>query len=815
MKKICLILLSALFAVLFLSSCMGGTSVQNPPNNQQNNQQNQNSPEDTEEPDDTDEGKEPDDTKDPDEKTYYKVMVGVGEGFSVIGENPIDVERGADAVFDIEIEPTHAFLSVSIGEYDQTTGKLTVKNVTKRITVDFRVEPVKQDDVGKSYVYIFKGTEKDTSSVRSNSEVSAGTLVALKAGDMTRNFIGWTIGKSAANGAKIVSTEREYEFRLTTDTVGDVASVTVYPNYSDANVFYYDLGGAILDGSTVNMTNNEFYTAEYSIDGRVKITLLDKYFSYARCASTFWDDGSFTKAGYVLREYNTKPDGSGEAYSLGSKYFPVASDGGEPTLYCIWEKADDASLFEYGDYKYEKPSTAKYADSWTENGIIIKASLSDSDKVVVPEKIDNKPVIAIASGAFKSSTLKTLVLPKTVKKIEDGAFVSCSSLTTVYFPDSIYSISDSAFDGATYASFKNLIVNATMAPRYANQQYGAFAVKFCRVLSSGDEKMIIFVAGSSTYQGLGTEYLEALLDGEYRVVNYGTTRTRPGYLYMEALAHYTDEDDIVIFAPENSAFMLGENFIEWKMLYDLEGVNNLYRYIDFSKYTGYFSAFSILNEERYMRSPVRYEAICNDKWSNEYGDYQNVNRESFGYSKYVDAYYVTFNNRIKSMSEGQWSDVENQKANKDYTDLSNPTWTSLDRPELLSVINSAIDKVKATGAKVYFAFAPTDADAIVPEAKSIERINEYDELISRVYHFDGLLGSAKDYVYNHKYFYDCAYHVNDYGRTYRTYDLYLDIAEALGIEDVKGIYSEGTNFEGCRFEDGSDGTPLTKVDFLK
>ena len=125
-----------------------------------------------------------------------------------------------------------------------------------------------------------------------------------------------------------------------------------------------------------------------------------------------------------------------------------------------------------------------------------------------------------------------------------------------------------------------------------------------------------------------------------------------------------------------------------------------------------------------------------------------------------------------------------------------------------------MDKVKATGAKVYFAFAPTDETAIVEAARSPEWIEAYDKLILDSYHVDGILGSAKDYVYDHKYFYDNAYHVNDYGRTYRTYALYLDFAEIFGIEDPKGIYGVGTFFEGCKFEDGSDGTPVTKVDFL-
>lgn len=795
-----LFFLSVLFLLLImLVSCMGSPAVNNQQNQNQQNPPGENNP--------------PEDENEP-EKVYYKVMVAESEGFSVKGENPIEIEKGGTAVFEIEIEESYAFLSTSIGSYDQKTGKLTVKNVTKRITVDFKVEKLSYD-TEEEFVYLFYGTAKDTTSVMSASTLKAGTLINVSAGDMTRNFDGWSFGKPKSAGGAIVSREREYEFRLNADIVtGD--ALFVYPNYSDANIFYYDLQGGVLNLSTVNMTDNEYYTARVDTDGRVKITLLEKYFKYAGCASTFWDDGSFTKNGYILKEYNTKPDGSGEAYSLGSKYFPLSESDGGATLYCIWEKAAAESAFKVDDITIQCPSSEKNAPDWIENGIIITEYLSDSEKVVIPETINGKKVIAIASGAFKNKSLKALILPRTIEKIEDGAFVSCSSLETVYFPDSVYSVSDKIFDTDTYSSFKNLILNATMAPRYTKDQYGAFAVKFCRVLSAGDEKMIIFVAGSSTYQGLGTEYLEALLDGEYRVVNYGTTRTRPGYLYMEALAHYTDENDIVIFAPENSAFMLGENLINKDMLLQLEGVNNLFRYIDFSKYTGYFTGIANLNAERYAKTPQRYESICDVKSVNKYGDYLSADREQREPIKtYKNTYYITFNERIKSLKEGPWSDEKFQAEHKDYTDLSDETWTSLNRPELLSIINSAMDKVKATGARVYFSFAPVDANAIVDEAKDKEHIKKYDELISKSYHLDGLLGSSLDYIYNHNYFYDCAYHVNDFGRTYRTYGLYLDLAKELGIEKTKGIYDVGKSFEGCMFEDGSDGSPLLPVDFLK
>ena len=140
--------------------------------------------------------------------------------------------------------------------------------------------------------------------------------------------------------------------------------------------------------------------------------------------------------------------------------------------------------------------------------------------------------------------------------------------------------------------------------------------------------------------------------------------------------------------------------------------------------------------------------------------------------------------------------------------------TQIDEPDLLAQINHAIAAAKSSGAKVYFGFCPADADAVVAEARNSDWLLEYDEMIKNNYDFDGLIGSCADYIFNHKYFYDCAFHPNDYGRTYRTYVLYTDVCEVLGITAVNGIYDVGTNFEGCLFEEGSDGTPLTKVDYL-
>ena len=105
--------------------------------------------------------------------------------------------------------------------------------------------------------------------------------------------------------------------------------------------------------------------------------------------------------------------------------------------------------------------------------------------------------------------------------------------------------------------------------------------------------------------------MEALLDGEYRVVNLGTTRTTNGLIYLDAMTELAHEGDVVIFAPENSAYMMGETELYWKTLRDLEGMINFYRHVDISNYTNVFASFSELNVKyRYGRAPYHYEQVC-------------------------------------------------------------------------------------------------------------------------------------------------------------------------------------------------------------
>ena len=83
-----------------------------------------------------------------------------------------------------------------------------------------------------------------------------------------------------------------------------------------------------------------------------------------------------------------------------------------------------------------------------EGGVALSGCRSElKDKViVVPEKIDGAEVVAIETGAFiDNEDVVAIVLPDTVKMIEDTAFNGCEKLKYVYFGSGLKETGDMMF----------------------------------------------------------------------------------------------------------------------------------------------------------------------------------------------------------------------------------------------------------------------------------------------------------------------------------------------------------------------------------
>lgn len=750
---------------------------------------------------------------DDDSAKTYRVMVSVSDGCTVLPSATQEVEAGANAVFEIQFADGYVFASADAGTFDAEANTLTLENVTKATLITLTAEKVEYD-TNATVEFLFRTSSTlDQSSVDSYTDVAYGTEITVSAKDTARYFLGWSVGDSDT----ILSASRTYTFRVTPDLVED-GTLLIRANYTRINIYAYNANGGSINKTTVNAKGNDFYSA--NINGDVlTVTLSSNYLKRVTCATAFWNDGTFTRDGYVLKEYNTKPDGSGDTVLPGDKFYQRNPDGGDYVLYCIWEKAD-TSGFTYEDYTMALPSgiKANHAPDWHKNGVIITGYTGDADMLVIPEYIDGKPVIAIRKGAIQNKKFTTLYLPRTLQEVANGSFTGCSSLKRLYYPSGIWSMHDEAFDTETYKNWTEFFVYASIAPRYSSQEYGAYGIKLSRLLASENQKRIVLIAGSSALQGLGSAYLEALLDYDYTVINFGTTRTTHGSLYLEAMQHYTHEGDLVLFAPENSIYMMGDTALYWKTIRDMEALYQLFRYVDISAYTNVFDAFCEQNQSyTYKRAPENYECICNYGGMNIYGDDIKSNKNGYvntSSTAFVNAYTLTFNNRFKSTNEGQWEKAGSQN---DYN--NNTYWVSIDDDVYKNHINRIVAQIQKSGASVYFSFAPSDGSTLIAAAKNTDWLNAYDQLLLDTFDFDGIVGSCKNYIYAHEYFFDCAFHTNNYGRTWRTYYLYTDLCEIIGREVQYQNGDLGTKFDQCLFEKDADGNVLTSpkytLDYLK
>ncbi len=111
------------------------------------------------------------------------------------------------------------------------------------------------------------------------------------------------------------------------------------------------------------------------------------------------------------------------------------------------ENSDTSKPIETVSYNYRD---AKQGDDFAtstnlENCIVITGvkTISNDGKYVIPSQINNKKVIAISPLAFcddkVANSVKSVVVPSSVKTIWNDAFATCYNLTDIYFlGDSIY-----------------------------------------------------------------------------------------------------------------------------------------------------------------------------------------------------------------------------------------------------------------------------------------------------------------------------------------------------------------------------------------
>ncbi len=175
--------------------------------------------------------------------------------------------------------------------------------------------------------------------------------------------------------------------------------------------------------------------------------------------------------------------------STGSQYTGILS-GKAGELMKIIKTAASLSVCLIMVLAYNSAATGKTYGGMAEyiengGGIIITGCSGDPETLVLPSEIDGKPVVEIRENAFfRCSALKSVTIPKSVRRIghhaffrcenletaevnasvtsiEGGVFYECGSLSTVTLPDSVGRINSYAFYGC--ANLTELALPASLS----------------------------------------------------------------------------------------------------------------------------------------------------------------------------------------------------------------------------------------------------------------------------------------------------------------------------------------------------------------
>lgn len=364
-----------------------------------------------------------------------------------------------------------------------------------------------------------------------NRSPTAGVTVMVEAGEHYDLEVSFATVEPGESASFLIRTERDYsvtaadyrgEYSLT-QTGGltklvllDVrvpTRVRLTLSHSARTIRYLANGGAALTGEGAEIVRS------YDISDHIR-------------PNVSIGTDLFAREGYTLTCWNTAPDGSGQRVGLGSRV--TVED--TLTLYAQWAAWTPAERFAYeiGD-----------------GGAVVTGCSAEDALLVVPETLDCRPVTVLAAGAFAGCPAETVVLPKSVVRVEKGAFEG-AALRELCFFDNVEYITDACFSGCDALS--TLYISAIEDPYgYSFRRESVLADKFDLLISTVGQDRIIFYGGCSMWYNLIGPDLREAFAGRYTVVNMGLNGVCSSLFQMELLRCFVTEHDILFHAPEISS----------------------------------------------------------------------------------------------------------------------------------------------------------------------------------------------------------------------------------------------------------------------
>lgn len=447
--------------------------------------------------------------------------------------------------------------------------------------------------------------------------------------------------------------------------------------------------------------------------------------------------GIFSRPGYTLLGWNTRPDGSGTPVGLGSRVEPAEG----LTLWAQWSQWSPAELFRWREVP---------------GGVAVTRWLGAEASVTVPAKLGGQPVRAIAAGAFRDAACETVILPDTLYELEDGAFLNCG-LSTLYLSDSIRAIGDPAFEGCE--SLSTLHLNAAEPPVYSGTYFDTFQDKFDRLVSLRDRKKIVLFAGSSARFGFDCAALDAAFP-EYEVVNMGVFAYTSAKPELELILTCMGEGDILLHCPEFDAADLQfctSDDIEYRFFNLMESNYDTLARLDLRRYGAVFTPL-----EKYLavKDPMEKKSYA---LSASGFDEEGVPVDSPSYNKYGD--YVVYRPNAVSALPVYGTPVH-------YTAAAFPY------ERYIAPLNRMYRLFLDRGVTVYYTYSPRNALALSPESTPEARA-ELDRYLRNSLCVP-IITSLEDSLWSGVYLYGTDNHLSTEGAAIHTRRVIAALKKQMG-----------------------------------
>ena len=263
-------------------------------------------------------------------------------------------------------------------------------------------------------------------------------------------------------------------------------------------------------GATIEWTDP--YVVSYNINGGDSGTIADLKV-YPGKSKALSDGTGFSRIEATLKSWNTKDDGTGTTYALGSTITPTANI----TLYAIWEE--------------NYPNLTFTLDSSSDTYKVKARSNTISGNITIPALYNGKKVTVIEDDAFSGCTAVTkITVGDNVTTVGASAFSGCTKLTSADL-SSVSTLGGGLFCGCTSLTSVTLTTGIT---ELKDATVGSEAKGFfenCTSLATITLPSTLTTIGEKTFKGSGL--------ASFTVPNSVTTIEKNAFASATSLASIT------------------------------------------------------------------------------------------------------------------------------------------------------------------------------------------------------------------------------------------------------------------------------------